>query len=246
MARSAGPTTPAVDPGTDEVPVEPPAVQGVRGHLLCARGEHHGVDSVAIWHVSADGTPCGAWVWPWPDTAQDARRAVSLIDGRLLVDVDPDAAVSVIAALAGLAGIADPATTRNRVRAVTPAWLLEEVAALHAELRKAFDEAAAERVAARGSKLVPLDFPPLPDRLTGGLPAQLASLGLAPPPGVSPVIATALGGANLVVRLVQSWQEAEAQRMRRSYLRTGLEARPLSGAWVGALREANSRLLIQP
>jgi hypothetical protein len=78
----------------------------------------------------------------------------SLIDGRLLVDVDSDAAVEVVAELFDLAGIAKPATTCKAIVRTTPAWLMDEVAAFHAALLKAYDEASASRT----SKLVPLDL----------------------------------------------------------------------------------------
>lgn len=230
---------------SEEVLVDRVLVQGVRGHVVVARGDQDDVDSVAIWHVSAEGTLCGAWVWPWPTTVDDARRTVSLIDGRLLVDVNPDAAAGIVADLAESAAVADRPMAMSRVQRVAPGWLLEEVVAFRAELQKAFDEAVAARAAARGGKLVPLDFSPLPDQLTGDLAGQLASLGLQPPAGISAVIGHALGTANLVAWLIQLWQDAEGQRMRRSYLRSGAEARPLSAAWVTALRTAAAELLIR-
>jgi hypothetical protein len=239
-------TVTAIEAGQGEDLLERAVVQGVRGHVVCARGSHDGIDSLAIWHVSAEGAACGAWVWPWPSTPEDARRAVSLIDGRLLVDVDPDSAAGVVAQLSETAGIADTGTVLERVQRVTPGWLLDEVASFQASLQKAFDSAVAERAAMKGSKLVPLDFPSMPDRLSGDLKAQLAKLGMTVPASASEVIAHALGTANMVGWLIRMWQDAEGQRMRRAYLRTGFESRPLSTAWLAALRTASRTLLIRP
>jgi hypothetical protein len=208
--------------------------------VTCARGIHEDQDTVAIWHVSAEGIACGAWVWPWPSAPEDARRAVGLIDGRLLVDVTPESAIDLAAELADLAGVAAPEITRPRLRRVTPGWLLSEVAGFHSQLQKAFEDA----VAARSGKLVPLDLALLPEGLEGDVSTQLSALGLQRPSGVSPVAAHALGTANLVKGLIRLWREAEKQRMRRSYLRSSGDARPLSEEWLSALRDAATQPLI--
>lgn len=217
-------------------------VQGVRGHAVCVRGDDQGADSVAIWHVSASGALCGAWTWPWPTSSEDAQRALSLVDGRLLVSVDPELAVATVAALAAQAGIGDRVRVRERVLCVQPEGFRQEIADFHAELQAAFEKAAATRK----SKLVPPDLPPLPGRLHGDLRTQMVALGVGIPADTSEVISQALGTARLVKRLVELWQGAENQRMRRSYMRTGSESRPLGAGWLDALRQATTQLLLHP
>jgi hypothetical protein len=225
--------------------VAAPVVRDVLGHVACARGAHgdgaHGdVDSLAIWHVSAEGIPSGAWVWPWPAEAAEARRAFGLIDGRLVVDVDPTAAIDVVADLIELAGLAAPSDARQQWQTTTPGQLLQEVTAFHAELERAYDEAAS----VGSSKLVPLNLSSLPDVLVGDLAAQSAALGLRLPSDVSPVVARALGTANVISALIRLWQDAERQRMRRSYLRSSGETRPLSTEWLAALRRAAAQSVL--
>jgi hypothetical protein len=53
-----------------------------------------------------------------------------------------------------------------------------------------------------------------------------------------------LGTANVISALIRLWQDAEKQRMRRSYLRSSGETHPLSAQWLAPLRRAATQSVL--
>lgn len=211
-----------------------PLVYGVVGHAVLAKAgdTSSGRRRLAIWHVSAEGSLCGAWAHDWPSDADSAARVVPLLDRRLLVDTDPAAVTAALSELTGL--LPEAAGGHLAARVTAPAELLRSVATGYAELQDLFSQAQASRPV----RLVPLDLPDLPTMLVGSAAHQARALQtIVPTADRPPGVSRALTIARMVSRLIELWMTAEAVRARRSYLRRPVP-QPLPQQWLEQLKTA--------
>jgi hypothetical protein len=176
-----------------------------------------GAESVAIWHVSSEGAPTGAWVRPQADVLADAdhaRALLVLLQGRAITGVPTVAVDDWLERLSAVAGLGDrgrwwKAHTFSSVDA------FGEVVAR----RRAY-EATVDAERARNKSVAVLTWPhDLPDDVGVAELAELRQLaGIACPEG-TPVVSEALTIVRVLGWLVVAWAETEDVKARRSYVR---------------------------
>lgn len=196
-----------------------------------------GAEPVAIWHVSSEGAPTGAWVRLRADVFADAAHArdlLVLLEGRAITGASPavvDDWLDRLSAVAGLGG-------RGRWwkdHTFSPIDAFGEVVAR----RRAYAATVnAERE--RNKSVAVLTWPhDLPGDAGVTEFAELRRLaGIACPEG-TPVVSEALTVARVLSWLVVVWAETEDVKARRSYVRLKHgAAEPLPPAWLTAVRTA--------
>jgi hypothetical protein len=206
------------------------SVAGTRGHVTLAAV----AGTVAIWQLSATGTPTGAWTGDTGD-GQFARTALTLVERRAVAGLTPESDLAILEALARVAEAEVPKVYADHYVDVGAA--LREVA----EVRVALAVAAAEH-AGKG-KLQPLayvyDLPQRgpPDQLTAAL--QMLAMRLPASDDRGPAASEALAKSMLLGAATRRWEDTESARLRRAYLRGhgGPTARPLPSGWLAHLEE---------
>lgn len=195
------------------------------------------VESVAVWHVSSDGAPTGAWVRPQTEVLADgdgARRLLTLLEGRAITGTSLEAVDDWLERLSAVAGSGD----RGRwwkACTFSPVEVFHETVAR----RRAY-EATVSAERERNKSLAAVSWPhELSDHTVVMDVADLRKLaGIATPDG-TPVVSEALAVSRLLNWLVAAWAEVEDVKARRTYVRVEHgAAEPLPPAWLTAVRTA--------
>lgn len=198
-----------------------------------------GGEAVAVWQVSPEGEPTGAWVVPSADafaSADSARQLLFALEGRAVTAVDPDVVDKV---LTGLGAAALPAADEGWwapcVFSVTSAFgeLVQR--------RREYEETVETR--RQSLKTItrlewPRDFAweDVPTEVDGL--RQLARLAVAP--GV-PVVSQALMVSRILRWLIKLWHETEQVKRRRGYVAVGHgQPEPLPPSWWAAVQAAST------
>ena len=88
---------------------EPVVAVWAPGSAVLALGEGDtGEQAVAVWQVSPDGPPTGAWVMPCREAFQDrtaARQLLASVERRALTALDPDTLDDILGRLTTAAGV---------------------------------------------------------------------------------------------------------------------------------------------
>jgi hypothetical protein len=222
----------SVEPVEELAGVAVAQVGDATGHVVIVEGpDDTGAAAVGVWHVSATGTPTGAWITP-VSTLADGAAAAGLLRrltaSRALFGWEAATARAALDRFAGPAG--HP----------LPAVLLPEVLQEIAQHRHAYaEEVEAQRSRSR-SKVEPLawqqDIPAV-----GSWQELVTAARLRQPVAASPVAAQALHLARAAAWAAGLWHDTETVRSRRRYLveRFG-PATVLPPAWLARLREAHA------
>lgn len=196
-----------------------------------------GAESVAIWHVSSEGAPTGAWVRLRADVlaeADHARDLLVLLEGRAITGASSAAVDDWLDRLSAVAGLGG----RGRwwkAQTFSPVDAFGEVVA-----RREAYAATVNAERRRNKSVAALTWPhDLPDNAGVTEFAELRQLaGIACPEG-TPVVSEALTVARVLSWLAEVWAETEDVKARRSYVRLKHgAAEPLPPAWLGAVRTA--------
>ncbi|SDH11488.1 DUF6218 family protein [Pseudonocardia oroxyli] len=191
-------------------------------------------DTLAVWQVSLDGRPTGAWITPLdelraePDTA---GRLVNCVERRAIALSDVSRADTVLSELTTCAKLED-GWWRGQTFDVAGAFgdVLE---------RRAGVEHAIAAVRESGRKTTDIDW-----RRDLGGPAgsiaellRLARLGV---PSGSPAVSDALAVVGVLRWIAGVWEETEQVKNRRDYVRTALgPPEPLPPRWREAALAAD-------
>ena len=194
-------------------------------------------ESVAVWHVSSDGAPTGAWVRPQAEVLADAdhaRRLLPLLEGRAITGASSEVVDDWLERLSGAAELGDRGTWWKGC-GFSPVEAFCDVVAWRRTYETTVD---AERE--RNNTVAALTWPhDLPDDPVVSDFAELRKLaGIASPEG-TPVVSEALAVARVLSWLVTVWAETEGVKARRHYVRAKHgAAEPLPPTWLAAVRTA--------
>ncbi|MGX7681588.1 DUF6218 family protein [Jatrophihabitans sp. DSM 45814] len=208
---------------------------GVRGHVVLGYDESQPESNLAIWQVTPEGHPSGAWVLRMEELLQqpiECRRKLALIERRCLVAADPQVSVPLATRIAegGDVKIKNDEFRRSTL-SLAQMWV-------------SIVAARADYVTGAGTSL------PWRRELDDSAPATLeafaAVVGLRARSDV-PVTRRALMTADVVAWLVAQWQDTETVRMRRKPLKEQFgPAAALPPDWLSALQRAYERVLPFP
>lgn len=196
-----------------------------------------GVELVAIWHLSSEGAPTGAWVRLRADSLADADHArdlLVLLEGRAITGASSAAVDDLLERLSMVAGL-DGRGRWWKAYTFSPVEAFGEIVTR----RRAY-EATVDAERNRNKSVAVLAWPhDLPDDAEVAEFADLRQLaGIACPEG-TPVVSEGLTVARVLSWLVVVWAETEDVKARRRYVRRKHGAvEPLPPAWLTAVRTA--------
>ncbi|AIJ24004.1 DUF6218 family protein [Amycolatopsis methanolica] len=211
------------------------------GSVVVARGhDDEGHETIAIWHVSPQGAPTGAWIetrQSYRSSAETARRLTTLLERRAITAPGEDEIDAVVGELTTAAGLAETGWWRRQVFA--PSGVFEEIARRRQSIEDVVENARAER-----KNVAALDWPrELPDVMPRDVEGVRTLAGIGKGPGAS-AGAQAITVARVLRWLVQLWTETEQVKNRRSYVRDALgEPEALPPSWLAAVRTASAKVL---
>ncbi|WP_181778857.1 DUF6218 family protein [Pseudonocardia pini] len=191
-------------------------------------------DTLAVWQVSLDGRPTGAWITPLeelraePDTA---RRLASCIERRAIARSDVSGADMVLSELTTCAKL-DDGWWRGQTFDVAGAFgdVLE---------RRAGVEHTIAAVRESGRKVTDVDWRRELDGSAGSI-AELRRLARLGVPSGSPAVSDALAVVGVLRWIAEVWEETEQVKNRRSYVHTALgPPEPLPTRWRDAALTAD-------
>lgn len=221
---------------------EPVVAVWAPGSAVLALGEGDtGEQAVAVWQVSPDGRPTGAWVVPCREAFQDqtaARQLLASVERRALTALDPDTLDDILGRLTTTAGIDAHRWWTGQL--FSPPDAFEDLLTRRTEF-----EATVAAIRQAGRNVAPVtwgrtfattDHP----KTTRDL-QQLASIGNI---AATPVIAEALKLSRLLQWLVEIWAETEQLKGRRDYVRDKHgEPEALPPTWLTAVTTASATRL---
>lgn len=228
---------------TVEIEAEEPSASvelWVPGSAVVARGvSEDGRDSVAIWQVSPQGAPTGAWVVPAAEAFGEestARQLLTFVERRGitgLLDGDLEALLEQLTVAAGV--------DANRwwgAQLFSPVVAFGEIVARRGEV---------EKIVAGTTAVKNVTEVGWPTDLAGGMVRDVEDLrriaGVGAAPGDHPVEA-ALVLSRVLRWLVRRWVETEQVKNRRDYVRDALgEPQALPPSWLAAVQTASTNVL---
>jgi hypothetical protein len=200
-----------------------------------------GEDALAIWQVSPQGAPTGAWVVSQDEaftSNETARRLLTLVERRAITAMNPDHVDEVAKRLSLAAGLASGRWWEPH--RFSPVQGFREVLT-----RRHAIEEAVNRTRARRENVAELEWArdfadsAVPEDIEGL--RQLAGLGTGPG---SPAGGQAIAVATVLRWLVRVWAGTEQVKNRRSYVRDALgEAEALPPSWLAAVQTASTTVL---
>lgn len=197
--------------------------------------------ALAIWHVSPQGQPTGAWVSPYDNAFSDrdtARRLLLAVERRAITATDPDSISDILGPITAAAGCAATAWWQSQVFSTVEAFgdittRREEFEATVASAQGSGRTAAPLQWARElAAEEMVTDFVQLQDRAAYRVTAE------------APVVSEALAVSRILGWLIGLWAETEQVKARRRYVRDkhgGPE--PLPPRWLTAVKSASTRQL---
>jgi len=220
-----------------------PARLSALGSAVIALGtDDKGADVLALWQVSPEGAPTGAWIVPQAEAFADkqvARRLLICVDGRAVTGADPGPVRGALGELVKGAGL-EIADEWWSVRSYSPVDVFGELVA-----RRVAYERTVEARRQTTKSISPLEWPR--DFALDQLPADFAGLRALSPIGIAPgaaAVSEALTVSRILRWLVELWSQTEQTKNRRTYLReVHGDPEPLPASWLVAMRAALSARL---
>lgn len=200
------------------------------------------VDALAVWHVSPQGAPTGAWTYPTAQaftSTETARRAVTLLGRRAITGPEREGLEHALTKLTATVSL--PPTPWWATQVFQPAQAFGELLT-----RRDAIEAAVTDARTPSRSIAPLEWA---RDLTGIAPpkdvtALRAVAGINASAGHSPVGRNAIAVARVLRWLVQLWSETEQVKNRRSYARDAVgNPEPLPSSWLAAVQTASATVL---
>jgi hypothetical protein len=220
-----------------------PARLSALGSAVIALGaDDNGAAALALWQVSPEGAPTGAWIVPQAEAfgnEQVARRLLICVDGRAVTGADMDTVCSALGKLAKSAQL-EISNEWWSVRSYSSVDVFGELVA-----RRAAYERMVEARRQTTKNISPLEWPR--DFTLDQLPTDFAGLQILSPLGIAPgaaAVSEVLTVSRVLRWLVELWSQTEQTRNRRPYLReVPGDPEPLPPSWLAAMRAALSARL---
>jgi hypothetical protein len=227
-----------VEPGLAEPLV---ALWAPGSAVLAVGDDENDRHAVAVWQISPEGHPTGAWVVSTEQAYGDAaaaRRLLVSIERRALTMADPGTLDDLVGRLTSTAGVdADRWWAAQRF---SPTDAFRDVLTRRAEFEATIAsvrQAGRSVAALRWARAFPADDRPE----TVAELQQLADVGV---PVGAPVIAEALRISRLLAWLVGMWTQTEQVKGRRDYVRDKHgEPEALPPSWLTAVTTASATRL---
>ncbi|MFR9802547.1 DUF6218 family protein [Pseudonocardia sp. RS010] len=219
-----------------------PATWAVGSAALALGQDQHGREALALWQISVDGRPTGAWVEPVELAFGDrntARRLLTCIERRALTGANPDIVGDVVTKLSATAEVDGSDPWWDKHTFLAPAVFADVV-----DRRMSYEKTIG-RLKDSGRKIADLEW--AREFSAEALPATLGELRelarLAIPEG-APAVAEALTVAHVLRWLVELWGETEQVKGRRTYIQEEYgPVEPLPPTWRVAVAVANTNRL---
>jgi Family of unknown function (DUF6218) len=215
----------------------------VPGSAVVALGAGGGGEeaTLAVWQVSPQGAPTGAWSVPQVEaftSAETARRFLTLIERRAITAINPDAVDDVVKRLSVAGEIDDDQWWTRQVFSTVQAF--QEILAQRTAIEATVNEARTRRKNVAALEWArDLSGSAVPEDVEGL--RRLAGLGVVP---CTPAGAEAITVARVLRWLVKVWAETEQVKNRRSYVREALgEPQALPPSWLAAVQVASATVL---
>ncbi|MBB2935560.1 hypothetical protein FHX82_002614 [Amycolatopsis bartoniae] len=207
------------------------------GSAVVALGQGDGgEEAVAVWHVSPQGAPTGAWLVPAAEAfgeEETARRLLTSLERRGITGAVPGDVERILEQLSKAAGVDE----WWREQLFSPVLAFEEVVARRAEIEKVVEDARATK------NVAVVEWPA---DVTGYDVREFEDLRRVA--RLSRTTGEACGTAILVSRvlrwLVRQWAETEQVKNRRPYVRDALgEPQALPPTWLAAVQTGSVNVL---
>jgi Family of unknown function (DUF6218) len=201
-----------------------------------------GEDVLAVWQVSPQGAPSGAWTISQEEvftSPEPAQRFLTLIERRAITATRGDVADEVVQRLSAASAIGSNGRWGEQ-QAFSPVQAFRDVLARREAITAAVNQAKNER-----KNVAALEW--ARDLSDSPAPHDVEDLrrlaGLAPGPG-TPACAEAITVARTLRWLVKLWAETEQVKNRRGYVRDALgDPEALPPSWLAAVHTASATVL---
>lgn len=228
--------------GEQGITTLPAQLSALGGAVLALGADDNGAAVLALWQVSPEGAPTGAWIVPQTEAfgnEQVARRLLSCVDGRAVTGADTDTARSTLGELAKSARH-EISNEWWSVRSYCAVDVFSELVA-----RRAAYEKTVEARRQTTKNVSPLEWSR--DFALDQLPANFAELRALSPIGIArgaAAVSEVLTVSRILQWLVELWSQTEQTKNRRPYLREEHgDPEPLPPSWLAAMRAALSARL---
>lgn len=224
-------------PSWNELPAQ--LLTALGNAVVAVGSDLNGVPALALWQVSSEGAPTGAWVVSQDEIFNDenlARQLLSCVDGRAVTGESRKTTETTLGRLAEAAGL-EAAEAWWRSRSFSPVDAFKGIVARRVDYEKSVG------VKMQSNKnIVPLEW--TRDFSVDDLPADLDALRLVSTlgvPGGAPVVREALTVSRVLRWLVGQWSETEQTKNRRRYLRDDHgEPEALPPSWLVSMQAAKT------
>jgi hypothetical protein len=209
--------------------------------VLTLGGGDHGEEALALWQVSPQGAPTGAWLVPTAEAfteKETARRLLTLIERRGIAMTAPHEVEQAVSQLTAAAAVDVASWWKGQL--FSPVQAFREILGRRREIDEAVETARATR-----QNVTSLDWTrDLPHDADPDTIEDLRRLAAIQEGPGTEAGAAAITVARVLRWLVRVWTETEQVKSRRSYVRDALgDPEALPPSWLAAVKTANTTVL---